>query len=123
MFRKLPDGDAMTVTVTVDGQPLRVPASASAAAAVLLYGGIARTTAVSGAPRAPYCMMGACFDCLMEIDGMPNRQGCLVTVAEGMRINIQRGARTVHMGTPLPPGEQTATPTNKAPLPPGEGLG
>lgn len=99
MFKKLPDGDPAAVTVTVDGQPLRVPASASAAAAVLMYGGISRTTPVSGAPRTPYCMMGACFDCLMEIDGAPNRQGCVVTVTEGMRINVQRGARKVSNGS------------------------
>ena len=29
----------------------------------------------------------------MEIDGAPNRQACLVPVAEGMRINRQHGAR------------------------------
>lgn len=95
MFRKLPDADAATVTVVIDGRPLRVPATLSAAAAVLLHGGIARTMPVSGAPRAPYCMMGVCFDCLMEIDGVPNRLGCLVPVADGMSINRQRGARTV----------------------------
>lgn len=95
MFRKLPDDGAATVTVVIDGRPQRVPATLSAAAAVLLHGGIARTTPVSGAPRAPYCMMGVCFDCLMEIDGVPNRQGCLVPVADGMSINRQRGARTV----------------------------
>lgn len=94
MFRKLPDADAATVTVEIDGRPLSVPATLSAAAAVLFHGGIARTTPVSGAPRAPYCMMGVCFDCLMEIDGVPNRQGCLIPVADGMRINRQRGART-----------------------------
>jgi len=50
-----------------------------------------RTTAVSEAPRAPYCMMGVCFECLMEIDGAPNQQACLVPVAENMRINRQPG--------------------------------
>lgn len=93
MFRKLPDAEADSVTVVIDGEPARVPPSFTAAAAVLLKGGIARTTPVSGSPRTPYCMMGVCFDCLMEIDGVANRQGCLVPVAEGMRINPQRGAR------------------------------
>jgi predicted molibdopterin-dependent oxidoreductase YjgC len=93
MFKKLPDADPAAVTVVIDGEPLRVPASFTAAAAVVLKGGIARTTPVSGSPRAPYCMMGVCFDCLMEIDGVPNRQACLVPVAEGMRIDRQRGAR------------------------------
>src|SRR5262245_42342225 len=94
MFRKLPERhESPTVTVTVDGDALRVPASFTAAAAVLLHGGVSRTTPVSGSPRAPYCMMGACFDCLMEIDGAPNRQACLVPVTEGMRIRRQQGAR------------------------------
>lgn len=93
MFKKLPDADPGTVTVVIDGEPLRVATSFTAAAAVVLKGGIARTTPVSGSPRMPYCMIGVCFDCLMEIDGVPNRQACLVPVAEGMRINRQPGAR------------------------------
>ena len=43
-----------------------------------------RTTPVTGAPRAPYCLMGVCFDCLVTIDGVGNRQACLVPVREGM---------------------------------------
>jgi sarcosine oxidase subunit alpha len=52
-----------------------------------------RTTPVSGAPRAPYCMMGVCFDCLVTIDGVGNRQGCLVRVRDGMQVEIQLGKR------------------------------
>jgi predicted molibdopterin-dependent oxidoreductase YjgC len=44
-------------------------------------------------------MMGACFECLVEIDGVPSRQSCMVTVREGMRIHSQEGARD------LPPVE------------------
>ena len=78
----------------MEGAPLRVPAGASAAAAVLLAGLFRiRETPVSGAPRLPYCMMGVCFDCLAEIDGVANRQACMVPVAPGMRIRVQHGAR------------------------------
>ena len=52
-----------------------------------------RRTPISGAPRAPYCMMGVCFECLVTIDGVGNRQGCLVAVREGMRVELQRGKR------------------------------
>ena len=38
-------------------------------------------------------MMGVCFDCLVTIDGVGNRQGCLVPVREGMRVETQRGKR------------------------------
>jgi len=38
-----------------------------------------RETPVGTSERGPYCMMGICFDCLAEIDGMPNRQSCMVS--------------------------------------------
>jgi sarcosine oxidase subunit alpha len=38
-------------------------------------------------------MMGACFDCLVTIDGVGNRQGCLVRVVDGMQVAMQRGKR------------------------------
>lgn len=50
-----------------------------------------RATPVSGARRAPFCMMGVCFDCLVEIDGVPNRQACMIEVREGMRVRRQQG--------------------------------
>jgi len=48
-----------------------------------------RQSVVSHRPRAPLCMMGVCFECLVEIDGQKNRQGCLVRVRKGMRIKRQ----------------------------------
>jgi predicted molibdopterin-dependent oxidoreductase YjgC len=39
--------------------------------------------------------MGVCFDCLVTIDGVGNRQGCLVRLAEGMAVEIQRGRREI----------------------------
>jgi D-hydroxyproline dehydrogenase subunit gamma len=93
MFKTLPDAGAATVTVTINGTPFLAPHGCTAAAAVLLAGEMpTRATPVTGAPRAPYCMMGVCFECLMEIDGAANQQACLVPIAEGMRINRQLGA-------------------------------
>jgi hypothetical protein len=96
MFRLRPDAPAATVAVEVEGRSVLVPPGASAAAAVLLAGlSSIRDTPVGGAERAPYCMMGACFDCLAEIDGVPNRQSCMVAVRPGMRIRRQRGPRPI----------------------------
>lgn len=96
MFALLPDSPSERITVHVDGQVVSVPPGFTAAAAMLLHGtGSTRTTPVTGEPRAPYCMMGVCFECLLQIDGEPNQQGCLVTVAEGMRIERQLGKRKV----------------------------
>ena len=94
MFRARPDARPATVEVLVEGTPVLVPEGASAAVAVLLAGLSAiRETPVTCTSRAPLCLMGVCFDCLAEIDGVPNRQACMVTVAPGMRIARQHGAR------------------------------
>jgi predicted molibdopterin-dependent oxidoreductase YjgC len=79
-----------TITVYVDGQPVSVHPHDSAAAAALKAGiGYTRRSPVSHEPRAPYCMMGVCFECLMVIDGVPSRQACMVRVRPGMRIERQ----------------------------------
>jgi hypothetical protein len=74
-----------------------MPAGASAAAAVLAAGfDSIRVTPVEGCERAPYCMMGVCFDCLAEIDGTANRQSCMIEVRPGMRISRQMRARMIN---------------------------
>src|SRR5204862_3500972 len=96
MFRRRPDADPATIPLIVEGRTALVPLGASAAAAVLVAGFRSiRETPVEGRERGPYCMMGICFDCLAEIDGVPNRQSCTVTARPEMRIRRQRGAREI----------------------------
>jgi predicted molibdopterin-dependent oxidoreductase YjgC len=92
MFKKLHDDAGALVKVTIDGEQVDVPAGETVAAAALIHGlSPFRTSPVSGSPRAPYCMMGVCFDCLVEIDGTPNRQACQTRVEDGMTIKRQDG--------------------------------
>ncbi len=93
MFRRLPGGDGRRITVSVEGRPTTMPAGQSVAAALFAAGLAAcRTTPASGRPRGPFCMMGVCFDCLVVVDGMANRQACMTEATEGMRITRQRGS-------------------------------
>lgn len=46
---------------------------------------------VTGAPRAPACMMGVCFGCLCEIDGRAESQACLEPVRAGMVVVTDGG--------------------------------
>ena len=93
MFQRLEPG-ATRLRFSFEGQAIDA-AQGDSIAAALLAAGIAhlRDTPVSGAPRGPWCLMGVCFDCLVEVDGMPNRQACLVPVAEGMQVRRMRGTR------------------------------
>ena len=96
MFQRLPDAAGGGVTLSVDGRSVTARADDTVAAALFSAGLVqCRTTPVSGAPRAPYCMMGVCFDCLVTIDGVGNRQGCLVRVREGMSVETQQGKREI----------------------------
>jgi len=68
-FRRIDEAGTTMVALEFEGQPVTARAGDNVAAALLAAGHLTlRTTPVSGAPRAPFCMMGACFDCLVEID-------------------------------------------------------
>ncbi len=87
-----------TVSITVDGEAFEVPEGANLAAALLAAGlqGF-RNTPVSGAPRGPFCMMGACYDCLVEIDGV-TQQACMTKVADGLVVNRAHGSEAIDDG-------------------------
>ncbi len=85
-----------TVTIIYEGKEIAVEEGLSVAAAVLGAGDSRSRTSppAAGKPeteRGPYCNMGLCFECLMEIDGLPNRQACITPVREGMRVARQSG--------------------------------
>jgi predicted molibdopterin-dependent oxidoreductase YjgC len=89
-------GREESVNIRFEGSTVVVPAGISVAAALLLSGaGHFRTTPISSTVRAPYCMMGVCFECLVEIDGHPSRQSCLTTVRDGMEIRRQSGSSDI----------------------------
>lgn len=96
MFRKLHDPGPQAVTIFIDGRPVAAELGESVAAVLLRQQeGWSRTTPVSQSLRAPYCMMGVCFECLVEIDGQGSVQSCLTPVANGMRIARQQGRRSL----------------------------
>jgi D-hydroxyproline dehydrogenase subunit gamma len=94
LFKPLQGTESASIDIWFNDKPLSVQGGRSVAAA-LLAAGVSRfrATPVSGAPRGPFCMMGACFECLVEIDGVPSRQSCMVEVKAGMHIRSQEGAR------------------------------
>ena len=96
MFRKINDSGGTVLTLTVDGQPVTAEPGETVAAVLLRQQTPAsRSTTVQGSPRAPFCMMGVCFDCLAIVDGAASTQSCLVTVREGMRVDRQFGRWSV----------------------------
>jgi predicted molibdopterin-dependent oxidoreductase YjgC len=74
----------------LDGETIEATDGENLALLLLRLGRLPfRHTCVSGAPRAAFCLMGACQDCLVEIDGQRDRQACLARAIPGMRVRRQ----------------------------------
>ena len=74
------------VEIFVDDRPLQVEQGITVAAAMLDAGVTAFRTSVDGAPRAPLCGMGICYECRVTIDGVAQQRSCMTRVAPGMRV-------------------------------------
>lgn len=97
MFRTMlqPENETrQLVEIVVDGRKLLAREGETLAAALLKADVVPfRRTAVSGQPRAPLCLMGVCFDCLVQVDGRQNVQACMVQVRAGVQVRLGDGAR------------------------------
>lgn len=80
------------VTIRFEDRDITAQAGDTVAAALLGSGVIVfRESVESKEGRGPFCMIGNCFECLLEIDGASNLRACQTHVREGMQVNIQRG--------------------------------
>ena len=77
---------AEAVGITLDGRPIPALPGETVAAALSAAGEMVLRYTASGAPRGLHCGMGACFDCLVTIDGRANQRACLAKVEPGMRV-------------------------------------
>ena len=72
------------VSLTVDGEPIEAYSGETVAAAMLAAGRRTfRRTALGGSPRGLFCVMGACFDCLVIINGEVGVRSCMTMVEDG----------------------------------------
>ncbi|MES0827054.1 (2Fe-2S)-binding protein [Ruegeria sp. SCP11] len=90
MFRSLQDDDHDLVTLSVNGQMVTARKGQSVWSAMAVAGQVeTRKAALSGEARSAYCAMGVCFECMVNIDGLPNQQACLRRVVDGMKVLTQ----------------------------------
>lgn len=85
---------AESITLTVDGQAVRVPEGTLVAVALARAGKTRFRHSVSGQPRAPLCGMGVCFECRVTINGQPHCRSCQTMCEEGMEVLTDEQAPT-----------------------------
>jgi len=90
---RIKTNDQPKIELVYEGAAISANEGDSVAAALLAAGQKTfRATPIQGVSRGPFCMMGVCMDCLVEIDGIPNQQACMTIAKEGMIVNPQKGA-------------------------------
>lgn len=89
----------MSQTFDFDGTAVPFAAGQSVGAALLAAGVRSwRTTRRERRPRGIFCGIGVCFDCLVTVDGAPNRRACLVRAEDGLEVRTQKGASRADIG-------------------------
>ena len=75
------------ITLTINGQPVAVPAGTTVAAAVMRAGGMAFRK-----DRGPLCGMGICFECRVTLNGCAHVRSCQKVCEPGMEVRTGGGA-------------------------------
>ena len=76
------------IRIFVNGRETYAYRGETVLAALVTAGYITLRRDKNGQPRGAFCGMGVCYDCLVSINGMPNRRSCMIEVEEGMEIWI-----------------------------------
>jgi NADH dehydrogenase/NADH:ubiquinone oxidoreductase subunit G len=72
--------------LTIDGNEVDAVEGDSLLAVLLLNGKVIRHLEFGGAPRAGFCLMGACQDCWVLLGGGERVRACTTLAANGMVI-------------------------------------
>ncbi|MDS0140412.1 MULTISPECIES: (2Fe-2S)-binding protein [unclassified Amycolatopsis] len=77
------------IEITVDGEAVTGRAGQTVAGVLLAAGRLSWRTTRSGAPRGVFCGIGACFDCLLTVNGVADVRACRRRAADGDEIRTQ----------------------------------
>jgi predicted molibdopterin-dependent oxidoreductase YjgC len=87
---------AEPVSFSFDGTPMTAEPGQTVGAALLAAGIRSwRSTRSGGRPRGLFCGIGACFDCLVDVNGDRAVRACLVVVRDG---DVVRTSASVGVG-------------------------
>ncbi|QCO06197.1 FAD-dependent oxidoreductase [Azospirillum argentinense] len=108
--------DGAPIEITYDGERIPALAGETVAAALAAHGVAAYRHTRDGGRRGLYCGMGACFECLVTVDGKASQRACLTKVVEGQVVRSQPPAGTAADPlAPLVPPPDGAAPEERTP--------
>jgi D-hydroxyproline dehydrogenase subunit gamma len=75
--------------VEIDGETVALDGPETVLAVTMRLGKLALATAIDGTPRGGYCLIGLCFECLVEVDGVPRVRACTTICRDGMTVRTE----------------------------------
>jgi NADH dehydrogenase/NADH:ubiquinone oxidoreductase subunit G len=85
-FVRLAETGRAGIMITVDGRMVRALAGDTVLTALRAAGLVVRQGEFGDGPRAGFCLMGACHDCIVRIEGQGRVRSCQIPAAQGMRV-------------------------------------
>ncbi|MBR0657718.1 2Fe-2S iron-sulfur cluster-binding protein [Neoroseomonas oryzicola] len=84
---RLRDASRPRITLTLEGQAIEAQQGDTLLTALLAAGaGHLRESEFGDGPRAGFCLMGACQDCWVVVEGMGRVRACATLAAQGMEV-------------------------------------
>ena len=84
LFRRIARTDHPTIAFVLDGVPCEGRRGDTLLTAILQVTDALRRTEFSQAPRAGFCLMGACQDCWVALESGERVRACSTPLAPGM---------------------------------------
>jgi NADH dehydrogenase/NADH:ubiquinone oxidoreductase subunit G len=88
-FHRVDEKERRTIALTVDGTTVTALEGDMVLTALLLAGKNTRRTEWSGEPRAGFCFMGACSDCVVWCADASKIRACSTPAVDGMILFTQ----------------------------------
>jgi predicted molibdopterin-dependent oxidoreductase YjgC len=86
-LRRVAETDRPAVSFTLDGAPAGALAGDTLLTAILAQDGYLRASEFGDGLRAGFCLMGACQDCWVTIEGGGRVRACTTAIEQGMRVS------------------------------------
>ena len=86
-LRRLRDADRPRIQLRLEGAALEAQAGDTLLTALLAGGaGYLRSSEFGDGPRAGFCLMGACQDCWVVVEGLGRVRACATLAEAGMKV-------------------------------------
>jgi predicted molibdopterin-dependent oxidoreductase YjgC len=86
-LRRLAEMDRPAVSFMLDGAPAAALVGDTLLTAILAHDGYLRASEFGDGPRAGFCLMGACQDCWVNVEGRGRLRACTTPITEGLRVS------------------------------------